>query len=503
MLEQHAPRLDPACVRRVPERRAPGLVHPLDRSSRIEQPLHQFRLRPLRHQHQRARAMLVPGIRFRMGRQERSHDARVPALGRSDERRLRVVQPPVGRDAVREHGGDDVLPADANRIEERRVSATVGPVAFGAGREQRLHFVSRAAERRHREDRQPVRGEGIGIGAACQEGAQQLRVLPTGGDCQVRPTRVQVALGSLHRGRLTVGGHDRVAVQRRGSLLAQPRCDARRPADLGKIERRPFLSVARRDARARRKQLIDHGERAAHDGMHQRGIAALVRRVDVRVRREHGIHGGRLAAARGDHERRRAILIGCIHRRAAADEERHGGGRGRLSSPRERASAELIARCRERRVHEGLEARHIAVTGGEPQRFPAHRRIGQLCGRQKTRRRARASRGRALLGRGRAFLGPRIHRIKEAQLPRAGEPARRALGIGGVGILQQCGEAERRARAALVGGLLEPGLRGGGIARSAHSVEIEDRQQVLGIRIASGGQLLQLGRGRCEVLESD
>src|SRR5207244_13199662 len=118
----------------------------------------------------------------------------------------------------------------------------------------------------------------------------------------------------------------------------------------------------------------------------------------------HGIHGGRLAAARGDHQGRRAILIGCLHRRAAADEERHGGGRGRLGSPRERASAELIPCCHQRRVHEGLEARHIAVTGGKPQRFPAHRRIGQVCGRQKATPRARASRGRAPPGGGRGFL---------------------------------------------------------------------------------------------------
>ena len=198
-----------------------------------------------------------------------------------------------------------------------------------------------------------------------QQRVQQLRGVTTGPDRQIRPSGVQIALGSLHGGRPALR-HDGAAVQGGGTFLAQPRDDVGGAPDLGKVEGRPVLHVARRDARSGGEQTIDHGESAADGGVHQRRVAVSIRRIDPGVCREQGFHGRQLARTRRQHQRRHAMLIGGVNRCAAPNEQRHRRRRARLGGARQRATPELVACRHQRRVREDLEARHVTVGSGKP-----------------------------------------------------------------------------------------------------------------------------------------
>ena len=187
----------------------------------------------------------------------------------------------------------------------------------------------------------------------------------TCGDREVGPPGVKVPLGSLHRSRRTLH-HDGAAVQGGRTFLAQPRDDVGGAPDLGKIEGRPVLHVARRDARSGGKQTIDHGESAAHGGVHQRRVAVSIRRIDPGVRREQGFHRRQLARTRRQHQRRHAMLIGGVNRCAAPNEQRHRRRRARLGGARQRAAPELVACRHQRRIRKDLEARHVTVGSGKP-----------------------------------------------------------------------------------------------------------------------------------------
>ena len=123
VLQQRARRLHASVTRGVPEGCAPGLIDSLGRRSCGEEFLEQLHLARLRNDDQGTAALGVAGVDVRVRREQPAHDRRVPALRGRDNRRLRVLGPPVRGCAVGQHRGHHVFAATERRLEQCRVPA--------------------------------------------------------------------------------------------------------------------------------------------------------------------------------------------------------------------------------------------------------------------------------------------------------------------------------------------------------------------------------------------